>query len=176
MTVRSSLLLAFALGVAWSADRRWAVRLTAILLAADAIVGQTTASFFPVPQRGATGSSTMHVIGTALESLAIILSMGFAAAAFGKRFRLYSIGTIVILLAFGAAAGSGISRIDAQLPTPWLGIIERINIYAYLLWMAVLAIVILRRSGRAAAMTLAQGVGAAQAVPVRTMRNSPSLD
>ena len=36
------------------------MRLTAILLAADAIVGQTTASFFPVPQRGATGNSVMH--------------------------------------------------------------------------------------------------------------------
>jgi hypothetical protein len=141
MTVRSLLLFAFALGVAWSARGRWAVRLTAILLVADAVVGQITASLFPVPQRGATGNSIMHVIGTGLESFAIILSMGFAAAAFGKRFRLYSIGTIVILLVFGAAAGSDISRIDAQLPTPWLGIIERVNIYAYLLWMVALAIV-----------------------------------
>jgi hypothetical protein len=157
MTLRSLLLFAFALGVAWSAHGRWAVRLTAVLLVADAVVGQITASFFAVPQRGATGNSIMHVIGTGLESIAIILSMGFAAAAFGKRFRLYSIGTIAILLVFGAAAGSGISRIDAQLPTPWLGVIKRINIYAYLLWMAVLAIVILRRGGRAAAMTLAEG-------------------
>ena len=171
MTVRSLFLLAFALGVAWSAPGRWAVRLSAILLVADAVVGQTTASFFPVPQRGATGSSIMHVIGTGLELLAIILSMGFAAAAFGKRFRLYSIATIAILLVFGAVAGSGLSRIDAQLPTPWLGIIERINIYAYLLWMAVLAIVILRGGGRVVAMTLALGMGAAQAVQVRAMRN-----
>lgn len=117
------------------------MRLTAVLLVVDAVVGQVTAAFFPVPQRGVTGNSLMHIIGTGLESLAIILSMGFAAAAFGKRFRLYSIGTIVILLVFGAAAGSDISRIDAQLPTPWLGIIERVNIYAYLLWMVVLAIV-----------------------------------
>jgi hypothetical protein len=65
----------------------------------------------------------------------------FAAAAFGNRFRRYSIGTIVILLVFGAVAGSDISRIDAQLPTPRLGIIERVDIYAYLLWMVVLAIV-----------------------------------
>ncbi len=35
-------------------------------------------------------------------------------------------------------------RVAAQLPTPWLGIKERINIYASMLWVLVLAIKTLR--------------------------------
>ena len=31
-----------------------------------------------------------------------------------------------------------------NLPTPWVGVRERINIYGYMLWMAVLAIALLR--------------------------------
>jgi hypothetical protein len=150
MSVRSFLLLVFALGVWRSAQGKLALRFTAILLVTDAVVGQVTATFFQAVQRGAAGSPTMHVIGTGLESLAILLAMGFSAAAFGKRFRLYSIGTILILLVFGALAGADTSPIEAQLPTPWLGITERINIYAYLLWMVVLAIALLRRRDTAA--------------------------
>ena len=51
----------------------------------------------------------------------------------------------MILLIFGALAASQIPEIEAQLPTPWLGFIERINIYAYLLWVAVLAVVLMAR-------------------------------
>jgi len=32
----------------------------------------------------------------------------------------------------------------ANLPTPWLGVTERISIFGYMLWIAVLAIVLLR--------------------------------
>ena len=35
-------------------------------------------------------------------------------------------------------------RLAAQLPTPWLGITERLNLVAYLLWIAVLAVALLR--------------------------------
>lgn len=156
MTVRNVLLIAFAVGVWRSADGKLALRLTAILLLAEALVGQVTATFFPVPQRGASGTATMHIIGTAVESLFIVLAMGIAAAVFGRRFRLYSIATILVLLAFGAWAGLDAPRIEAQLPTPWLGIKERVNIYAYLLWMAVLAVTLLHRGAGADADKLRQ--------------------
>ena len=38
--------------------------------------------------------------------------------------------------------------IGTGVETPWLGITERINIYAYLLWMAVLAVTLLRQRAR----------------------------
>jgi hypothetical protein len=39
-------------------------------------------------------------------------------------------------------------RMQANLPTPWVGVTERVNVYGYLLWVAVLAIALLRERGR----------------------------
>ena len=52
---------------------------------------------------------------------------------------------MVILIAFGALTGLDGPRIAANLPTPWVGIWERINIGIFLLWVVVLAIALLRR-------------------------------
>ena len=62
----------------------------------------------------------------------------------GKRFRLYSIGTILILILFGVLSGMDGTRVAAQLPTPWLGITERILIFATMLWVVVMAIIYFR--------------------------------
>jgi hypothetical protein len=35
-------------------------------------------------------------------------------------------------------------QLEANLPTPWMGLWERIDIFATMLWIAVLAIVLLR--------------------------------
>jgi hypothetical protein len=96
--------------------------------------------------RGAesTLTDTMHVILTVVTVLLILLIIGFGAAADGKRFRLYSIATILILFVCGAWAFLDAPRIAANLPTPWVGVRERINIYGYMLWMVVLAIALLR--------------------------------
>ena len=53
-------------------------------------------------------------------------------------FRLYSFATIATVIVFGALAGF-LAR-PTPGPTPWLGLAERVNIYATMLWMAVLAI------------------------------------
>lgn len=145
-TVYNILVIAFGLCI-WATDsRKRSLRFTGILLIGYAIVGIVTPVFFPAPLRGteATIANTMHLPFTGLEVLCILLSVGFGAAAHGKWFRLYSIGTILIVTLFGAWSGLYVPRIEAQLPTPWLGIIERINIYGYLLWVMVLAIIHLR--------------------------------
>ncbi len=54
------------------------------------------------------------------------------------------IWNMVILIAFGALTGLDGPRIAANLPTPWVGVWERINIGVFLLWVAVLAIALLR--------------------------------
>jgi hypothetical protein len=76
--------------------------------------------------------------------LLMLLAISFGVAAFGKRFRFYSIATVVILVAFGALTGLNGPRVAANLPTPWVGVWERINISVFLLWVAVLAITLLR--------------------------------
>ena len=51
---------------------------------------------------------------------------------------------MIIFLAFGILAGMNGPRIAANQPTPLLGIWERINIFGYMLWIVVLAILLLR--------------------------------
>jgi hypothetical protein len=51
---------------------------------------------------------------------------------------------MVILVAFGALTGLDAPRIAANLPTPWVGVWERINIGVFLLWVVILAIALLR--------------------------------
>ena len=99
---------------------------------------------------GGTLTDTMHIVFAMVTVLLMLLAIGFGAAAFGKRFRLYSIATMVILFAFGALTIPDAPKIQANLPTPWIGVWERINIGVFLLWVVVLAIMLLRARDTAA--------------------------
>jgi hypothetical protein len=50
----------------------------------------------------------------------------------------------VVLVAFAGLTFLEAPRLDAGLPTPWIGLWERINISVFLLWIAVLAVRLLR--------------------------------
>ena len=99
----------------------------------------------PMHLRGAefTLTDTMHIVLAMVTVLLMLLAIGFGAVAFGKRFRRYSTATLVILVAFGALTGLDGPRIAANLPTLWVGVWERINIGAFLLWVVVLAVALL---------------------------------
>jgi hypothetical protein len=75
----------------------------------------------------------------------MLVIIGFGAAAFGRRFRLYSGATVAVFAVFGALTIPDGARIAANLPTPWVGVWERINIGASLLWLVVFAAALLRR-------------------------------
>jgi cell division protein FtsW (lipid II flippase) len=85
-----------------------------------------------------------HVVLGGVTVLLMFLAIGFGAAAFGKRFRLYSIVSVVVLLAFGALTFLEAPRLQTNLATPWIGLWGRINISVFLVWIVVLAIVLLR--------------------------------
>jgi hypothetical protein len=140
------LMIAFALGVWGSAGRKRALRVVAGLMVVDQVRGVVGTLFAPMHLRGVPGTSTdiWHIILTSATVLLILLILGFGATAFGKRFRLYSIGTLLVLVVFGALAGLDGPRLAANLPTPWMGVTERINIFSYMLWVVVLAIGVLR--------------------------------
>ncbi len=142
------LVIAFGWGVWASAGRNRALRVVGGLLLAYGVVG-LAAPFFPMHMRGAgvTLTDTMHKILTMVTVLLMLTAIGFGAAAFRKWFRFYSIATIVILLVFGALTGLDAPRIEANLPTPWVGVTERINIGVFLLWVVVLAVALLRTQG-----------------------------
>ena len=73
---------------------------------------------------------------------------------------MYSLATLAILAAFGALTFLDAPRIAANLPTPWIGVWERINIGVFLLWVVVLATTLLRVKDAAVA-TDRQGMLAA---------------
>ena len=143
------LLIAFGLGIWESARRKHALRFTAGLLVAVGVIGFAW-PYAPMHQRevlaagGGTLTDASHIILANVTVLFILLAIGFGATAFGKRFRLYSVGTILILLLVGVLVGLDGPRLAANLPTPWVGVTERINVYGYLLWVAVVAITLLR--------------------------------
>jgi hypothetical protein len=145
-SIYNVLVIAFGSGILGTDTNKRNLRITGVLLVGYGVMGFVGLLFFPMHLRGTekTITDTLHIITTGVIVLLILLSIGFGSATSGKRFLIYSIGTIVVLLLFGIFAGMDGPRVDAQLPTPWLGIKERINIYAFLLWVMVLAIIMLR--------------------------------
>ena len=92
-------------------------------------------------------TDTMH-IGFAMMTITLMLIMiGFAATALGKKFRLFSIICILIFIVFGILTWLDSPGISANLPTPRIGIWERINIGVFLLWVVVFAIRLLDKEG-----------------------------
>lgn len=142
------LVIAFGFGIRASALGNRALGIAGALFIASAVFGL---AWPPMHQRavlaagGGTLTDTLHIAWTVVTGLFTLAAMGFAASALGKRFRLYTIASMVIVLAFGLLGGMDAPRIQADLPTPWVGVWERINIVAQMLWMAVLAVVLLRR-------------------------------
>ena len=144
------LVVAFAMGVWTSARPKRAGRITGAMLLGYAASGMAGGVVFPMKPREALAAgegtlrNAMHIPATIVMSLFILLAMGFGASLLGKRLRYYSYGTIAILVVFGVLAGLQAGKMQANEPTPWMGIEERINIYATMLWVAVLAIGLLR--------------------------------
>jgi hypothetical protein len=144
------LLIAFGIGVWGSAGGKRSLRVAGILLAVWGVLGFVWL-FFPMHLRGAIGSATdtMHLILAGVTVLLMTVFIGFGSGARGKWFRLYSILTILAMLVFGALVSLQAPRVAAQLPTPWMGVMERMSVYSPMLWVLVLAVVLLRAQGRA---------------------------
>jgi hypothetical protein len=100
--VYTVLMIAFGWGVWQTASRNRALHVVGALLVIQGVFG-----FFwpPMHQRavlaagGGTLTDTMHIAWTIVTSLFFMFALGFGAAAFGRRFRVYSIATIVIVFA-----------------------------------------------------------------------------
>jgi hypothetical protein len=140
------LVTAFGVGVWASASRRRAGRITGAMLIGYALIGTVGGVFFSAPTREVleageeTWRNTMHIPTTAVMILCILLALGFGSTLLGRRFRYFSYASILAILVFGVLAGLQAGRVEANQPTPWLGIVERGNVYAIMLWVAVLAI------------------------------------
>jgi len=143
------LVAAFGCGVWRSAGRNRALQTVGLLILALASLAFLW-PFAAMHQRevlaagGGTPGDTMHVVLAGVTVLLMFLAIGFGAAGFGRRFRLYSIASILVLLVFGGLTFLEAPQLQANLPTPFIGLWERIAITVFLLWIVVLATVLLR--------------------------------
>lgn len=140
-----ALVVAFAVGVWKAAGLTRAMRITAVLLAVFALNALVWA-FFPMQQRGSEMAATdiAHIGGAILQVLTMVLFIAFGSGADGRWFRIFSILMIAAILIAGGAAATQASRVGQGLPTPWLGLIERVSFYGPSLWILTLAAVLLR--------------------------------
>ena len=143
---------AFGWGVWKSAINNRPLRIAGVLLFINGVIGLF---WPPMHQRevlaagGGTMTDTMHIVFSVVTVLLFMLTIGFGAAAFGKAFRLYSIATLGILVVFGIMTGMQASEMEANEPTPLMGVWERINIGVYMLWVIMLSIILLREEKEA---------------------------
>lgn len=144
--VYAVLLVAFAIGVLRAARGNRALRRTGWILVAFVAWGMLW-PFFPMHPRGTqTGSSDLgHLVLGGGSSLIIIGFIVSGAFALGGRFRAWSLATVLVYVATLIATFGYVSRVAAGAPTPGLGLVERVMIYSYLLWIAGLAAALLRR-------------------------------
>jgi hypothetical protein len=143
--VYSALMIAFG-WIVWKSAPHRALRIVGALLVTQAVFG---AFWPPMHQRaalaagGGTLTDTLHIVWTIVTSLFFMSVLGFGAAGFGKGFRVYTVATMAIVFACGAWTGTYASGVQANLPTPGVGVWERINTSAFMMWIVVLAAALL---------------------------------
>jgi uncharacterized protein (TIGR03382 family) len=98
-------------------------------------------------QRGLPTSltDTMHAVIAGVQVVVTLCAIALSGLALGGRFRSYAIASIVVMLIAGAASFMYAPRLEAQLSTTGLGLVERVNVYGYLVWVALLAVALGRR-------------------------------
>jgi len=143
------LVIAFGIGIFQLTSPKRFLRLTGVLLVIYGVIGLLW-DFAPMHQRGTVelADDIMHIIFASVQVLLILLFIILGSGADGIGFRIYSIVTIIALLVFGAWTGTKASAIAEGQSTPWMGIIERVNVYLSMLWVLVFAVILLRLEKR----------------------------
>lgn len=140
------LFTAFAVGVWKSARDRRKLRIAAGLLIALGVMALTVGQFAAMQLRGTEQglSGALHLIEGGAAMILLLGAMGLAAASLGRSFAVYTLATVAVMVSFGGWSAMDIPAVEAGLPTPWVGVKERIYWYAYQLWFIVLAMKLLR--------------------------------
>jgi hypothetical protein len=155
----SPLIIAFSWGLWQSSKGNKPLRVVSILMF---IYGLSGFIWTPMHQReiiaagGGTWTDDWHLVVGFLTLSLIMLMFGFGAASLGKRFRIYSILTILAFIAFGILTGIESPGIQANRPTPLLGIWERLTLGVFIAWVIVLAAALLQADRKKVQVRLRQ--------------------
>lgn len=144
-----ALVIALAAGVFAVAGNKRSLRVIAWAILIHAVLGLVW-PFAPMHQRevlaadGSTWSDTLHLVLAGVTSVAFFAMIVAGIVGFRGAFRVYSVATIVLLAVFGSLVSLNAGGVADNDSTPWIGVFERINVFGAMLWMAVLAVVLLR--------------------------------
>ena len=143
--------IAFGSGIWLSANENRKLRIVAAVIIFDAVLG----FFWPPMHRReviAAGEGTLtdilHVVWAFVHLLLMLIMIGLGASVLGKGFRIFSAAIVIIFIVFGILTTIESRGLEANLPTPNVGTWERINIGAYMLWVIVFAIILLKRNNK----------------------------
>jgi hypothetical protein len=149
LLVYAVLFAAFTIGIVRESRGHRRLRVTGWLLVAFVLSGPLW-SFVPMHQRGDvfTWTDAGHIALGGVMVLLLTAVIAVGAGTLGHRFRVFS--HVLVTVAFIAGVGTFVyvPRMIDQRPTPGVGIVERIFLYAFLLWIGVFAGALLRRHGR----------------------------
>ena len=97
-----------------------------------------------------TTPGTLHIVFAGIASLLTVIAMALAAWwLLGRRelraLAVYSVASFVVILAFGP-----VTAMATASSSPVMGLLERVTIFTFTLWMAVLSVVLARHALREA--------------------------
>jgi Protein of unknown function (DUF998) len=136
------LVAALGVGVWMSAGRSAIARFAGALLLLYAFISYLGGTVFQMDSREVEGSvrTVVHERATAVMVMSMLLAMALGAFIRGVRFRIYSLATLLTVIVFAGLTFEQVTLLAAHEPAPYLGMIERANIYAWMLWVAVLSV------------------------------------
>ena len=149
LPVFTALTAAYGVGVWARAAGRRSLRAAGTVLLAS---GATSVAWLPFPMSSrrdiASGKSASndvgHLVLTGLTVVEIVALLGSGSAAFGPKFRVYSLASAAVVLGGGALTARQAAKMSGGKPTRGMGVYERACIGSWLQWMAVLAVILLR--------------------------------
>jgi len=142
LTAFALLLGAFGVGVGVAGARSRRLRLMGGLLVA---IGILCLLWPPMYLRGTGGfSRDLPHMGFGAAVFGLVTGVVLLGSSLGGRFAIYSRRTLAVIVVTGAVSSFGAIRLELGQTTPWIGISERIGVGAALLWVAGLALRLLR--------------------------------
>ena len=139
------LMIAFSLGLWFSPHPHWAMRVTAGLILASALLSSVAAAFFPIhPELSYKDyPNNINVIVMGVGVLCFFLAIIFSVIGHNNWFRYFSIGLLVLFLLEDIIATRGTQPSLDGSPGPLVGLQERTMIYGEMFWMALQALLLL---------------------------------
>lgn len=145
-----ALMVAFGIGIWKASEGSPRLKTVGGLIVGVGVMALTVGQLAAMEPRGIEQglAGAMHLVEGLAAMILVFASMAIAATALGRWFGFYTGATIVVAIGCGIWSAMEIPRVEQGVPTPWLGVKERLFWYGYQSWYIVLAIMLLRRSTR----------------------------